>query len=335
MEGGFHPEHSLLWAQVSKASPDHGHDPDGDVLRSASHPSCVRKVMIGNVAEALIGVFGAHQAPTLTAPPKFDEQQWVLEIMDSELRVEIHSKPYWGWGLFTKCFLNQIILVGPPERRQRLIYDLVAALGQPPWESVWKGRFAKSTGVSWQQHKAAWDAHTIPAGEALGELIEQSRNYLTEARKRLRYLDRGKHSEFDFAAAEAGLNNAEEDIIIAEQALLDRNSLAAERALDRVELALIGANPATSWDEKAFSEPDLAPSLEQAILAEDLFVDEVVISAANGGQENHDGEGEDDDDIVDLTDGDDEVEADWLLDERHDVEDEVPIVDLAKDDEEE
>ena len=335
MEGGFHPEHSLLWAQVRKASPDHGHDPDGDVLRSARHPACVGKVMIGNVTEALIGVFGAHQVPTLTAPPKFDEQQWVLEVRDSELRAEIHSKPYWGWGLFTKCFLNQIILVGPPERRQRLIYDLVAALGQPPWESVWKGKFAKSTGVSWQQHKSAWDAHTVPAAEALSESIEQSRNHLAKSRKRLRHLDRDKHFDFDFTTAEVGLNNADEDIIIAEQALLDRNSLAVERALDRVELALIGADPATSWDEKAFSEPNLAPSLEQAIQAEGLYIDEVVISPAHGSEENRDDDGEDDNDIIDLTGGDDEVEADWLLDEGHEDKDEIPLVDLAKVDEEE
>ena len=168
----------------------------------------------------------------------------------------------------------------------------------------------------------------------LSELIEQTRNHLAESRKRLIHLDRDKHPEFVFATAEAGLNNADEDIVIAEQALLDRNSLAVERALDRVELGLIGANPSTSWDEKAFSEPDLAPSLEQAILAEDLFIDEVVISPAHN-EKNRDGEGEDDDEIIDLTDGDDEVEADWLLDERHDYEDEIPIVDLVKGDEEE
>jgi len=335
MEGGFHPEHSLLWAQVRKASPDHGHDPDGDVLRPARHPACVRKVMIGNVTEALIGVFGAHQSPTLIVPPKFDEQQWVLEVRDSELRAEIHSKPYWGWGLFTKCFLNQIILVGPLERRQRLIYDLVAALGRPPWESVWKGRFAKATGMSCKQHIAAWEAHTVAAGDALNESIEQSQNHLADSRKRLSRLDRGEHSEFDFAAAEVGLKEADEDIVIAQRALLDRNSLAVERALDRVELALIGANPATSWDERVFTEPDLAPSLEQAILAEDLFIDEVVIPTPLGGREKRHGDGEDDDEIIDLTGDEDEVEADWLLGEGPDDEDEIPLIDLAQGDEEE
>ena len=98
---------------------------------------------------------------------------------------------------------------------------------------------------------------------------------------------------------------------------------------------MIGADPATSWDESVFTEPDLAPSLEQAILAEDLFIDEVVIPSPLGGREKRHGDGEDDDEIIDLTGDEDEVEADWLLGEGPDDEDEIPLIDLAQGDEEE
>ena len=60
------------------------------------------------IADALLGVFGAHQTPVLLQPPQFDEQRWVLEVRDSELCATITSTSYWGWGLFSKCFLNLV-----------------------------------------------------------------------------------------------------------------------------------------------------------------------------------------------------------------------------------
>ena len=60
----------------------------------------------------------------------------------------IESRAYWGFGLFSSCFLNSIHMVGPLNRRARLVFDLCASLGRNPWEAKWTGRFAKATNVS-------------------------------------------------------------------------------------------------------------------------------------------------------------------------------------------
>ena len=327
MREGIESVKSHLWAQVRKAKANHGYDPNGDILRDAKHPASIRKVILGNVAETIIAVFGAHETPKFVSVPGFDEQQWILEIRDSELKVEIHSRPYWGFGLFTRCFLNEIFLEGPFERRSRLVYDLVAALGYQPWNGFWRGRFAKKSGLTWQEHKSMWEAHTVSYSDELQERIEQFRMRLENTHKQLQHLNREEHADFDFPKAENGLENADDDIEIAVRALHDRNSLAVERALDRVELSLIEGNPATAPNEGTFKLENEVLSLEEAIEAEDVMVEQKVIPSENDAE--FDGE------IIDLTGGEDEVEADWLLDADNDDSDGVPLVDLSESGEEE
>ncbi len=52
----------------------------------------------------LMRVFGAHAPPTIVELPGFDEQRWKIEFGDEELRVEIESRPYWGFGLLPLHF---------------------------------------------------------------------------------------------------------------------------------------------------------------------------------------------------------------------------------------
>jgi hypothetical protein len=325
MEGDFAAESCTLWAQVQYSSPDHGHDPEGDLLRSARHPACEGKVMLGNVADALLGVFGTHQTPVLLQPPQFDEQRWVLEVRDSELCATITSTSYWGWGLFSKCFLNQINLKGPSERIERIVYDLLAALGKSPWECFRRKKFVKASGLEIAEHKAAWLIWQNRAQQMLEDRIENCRNMLNNSTKRLSQIDLKRHPDFDLQVAKDGLDASEDDLAMAENALADRNSLAVERAIDRIELALINADPSTASDAKTFLAPDDAPSLQAAIAAEQLLEPQRV--------EWVEVEEEDDGDIVDLTDSGDDVSADWLL-SGNEV-DETPLIDLSNTDESE
>ncbi|GIS27749.1 MAG: hypothetical protein CM15mP128_5080 [Methanobacteriota archaeon] len=63
-------------------------------------------VYLGDVATALIHGLQEAATLTMTRPPKFDEQRWELEVKTGDMTVRIHSRPYWGFGLLTKGYLN-------------------------------------------------------------------------------------------------------------------------------------------------------------------------------------------------------------------------------------
>ncbi len=235
---------SHLFAQVHAGNPEMKIDGDGR-LRHANFPGAEGSLYLGDVGDALLRCFGAHEPPRVTETPGFDQQQWVIEVSDTEFSVTIESRSYWGFGFFSSCFLNSIKMVGPLRRRARLVFDMCAALGRNPWEAKWKGRFAKTTGVSAHDEKVGWES-LIERGHAdLVDSIDAVRSKAQALESELPTLadDAPDGWDGDLALEEIGAAIAECDV--ASDALHDRSATGVERALSRAEAHIIEADPRT------------------------------------------------------------------------------------------
>ena len=233
-----------LFAQVLSGNPEMKIDGDRR-LRHANFPGAEGSLYLGDVGDALLRCFGAHEPPRVIETPGFDQQQWVIVVSDTELSVTIESQSYWGFGLFSSCFLNSIKMVGPLQRRARLTFDLCAALGRNPWEAKWKGRFSKTTGISAYEEKAGWEA-LIERGHAdLVDSIDAVRSKAQALESELPTLADDAPDEWDgdLALEEIGAAIAECDV--ASDALHDRSATGVERALSRAEAHIIEADPRT------------------------------------------------------------------------------------------
>ena len=235
---------SHLHAQVRSGDPEMKIDAGGR-LRHANFPGAEGSLYLGDVGDALLRCFGVHEPPRVTEIPGFDQQIWRIVISDVELKVTIESRSYWGFGLFSSCFLNSIHMVGPLNRRARLVFDLCASLGRNPWEAKWTGRFSKITGVSAGEEKAEWEALIERGHSDLGDLIDAVRSKANALEKELPALAELAPDgwEGDLALEEIGAALAECDV--ASDALHDRSAAGVERALSRAEAHLIEADPRT------------------------------------------------------------------------------------------
>ena len=223
---------SHLWAQVRKARVSHLCEEESNFLRPAKYPVNARKVLLGDIAEMVLHTFGPHETPVFSTPPKFDEQSWSLTIQDSELKVEIISRPYWGFGLFSQCYINEISITGQVQRRCRLIYDMLSSLSHHPWKAVWQKKFAKVSGKNTDENANEWQKHIEHIENEFKADINSLKEKITE------------HQEGEISESSRKLFiEAKDDIEMAEAALRDNNSFAIERALSRVEEALIEADP--------------------------------------------------------------------------------------------
>ena len=205
MQEGLDPMSSILYAQVREAGPSHGYDLEG-YLRPKAHPANISNIYLGDVAKTLLKVVQGHSTPTMVKKPGFDEQKWAFECRSGDVIINVKSYSYWGFGLFTKCYINKIILEGPLEERSRIIFDLVASLSHKPWELSWRWRFNSKNGNS-EENYMRWMEHVKRAKSDLNELIEVT------------LLEKGDS----------------EDIDIARHALADDNAPAVLRALARIE----------------------------------------------------------------------------------------------------
>jgi len=205
MQGALDPLTSVLYAQVRKAEPSHGHDQDGN-LRPKTHPANTTSVWLGDIATTLLRVITGITTPQVKQSPRFDEQRWVITAKSGDLHIEIQSQPYWGFGLITRCYVNTITFTGPLEQRARIIFDLVAALGHKPWEISRKGAFNRRFG-NVKSNEIVWREHINRAKEDLNEMIEKTLSAKGDS----------------------------EEIGIARNALADDNAPAVLRALARLE----------------------------------------------------------------------------------------------------
>ena len=271
---GLNSKESLLHAQVRSGDPEMKIDADGR-LRHANFPGAEGSLYLGDIGDALLRCFGVHEPPRVTEIPGFDQQIWRIVISDVELSVTIESRPYWGFGLFSSCFLNSIHMVGPLNRRARLVFDLCASLGRNPWEAKWMGRFVKSTNISADVEKYTWES-LIERGQAdLNDSIDAVRSKAHELEKELPLLAELAPDgwEGDLALEEIGAALAECDV--ASDALHDRSAAGVERALSRAESHLIEADPRTEVAAQ-YSGGDVLEEMA-AIEADDIDLAETIL----------------------------------------------------------
>lgn len=235
---------SQLFAQVHSGDPEMKIDQEAR-LRHANFPGAEGSLFLGDVTDALLRCFGAHEPPRVTELPGFDQQRWVLVVSDPEVSITIESRSYWGMGLLSTCFLNGIKIVGPLKRRARIVFDLAAALGRNPWEAKWKSRFAKNTGVASTEEKEKWEALIEYGREDLSNTIDSIRTKAESLEQDLPSLadDAPDGWDGDLALEEIGAAYAECEV--AKDALHDRSATGVERALARAEAHIIEADPRT------------------------------------------------------------------------------------------
>ena len=265
---------SQLYAQVRSGNPEMKIDDEGR-LRHANHPGAEGRLFLGDVGDSLLRCFGAHEPPRVTEIPGFDEQRWSIVVSDFEMSVTIESRSYWGFGLFSSCYLNSIQMTGPLNRRARIAFDLCAALGRNPWEAKWVGRFAKATGVSNTDERAAWEA-LIERGHAdLVDSIDVVRSRARALENELPVLGENAPDgwEGDLALEEIGAAYAECDV--ASDALHDRSATGVERALSRAEAHIIEADPRTEVSAQ-YEGGDVLEEMA-AIEADDIDLSDTVL----------------------------------------------------------
>ena len=152
---GCDPNRSLLFAQVISGEPEMRID-EGDYLRNIGWQGKTTTVYLGDVANVSLRSLGPHDPPKFSKRPEYDEQKWILNSSSGELKIRIKSESYWGFGLWAKCFYNEIELIGPLSLRARCVHDIMASLGRNPWEATRIKKFEKITNVSQTEHGECW-----------------------------------------------------------------------------------------------------------------------------------------------------------------------------------
>jgi hypothetical protein len=228
---------SVLIAQVREADASHKIDTAHQLLRGRHFNGPSNVVYLGDVAKALLSQLPHPETPEFLEPPGYNEQQWVLTTSSGDLRVNIASRSYWGWGLFTSGYLNVITLEGPLASRARLVLDITSSLGQSPWEMAhlrgaqrWLNRHHSD--LTLKDNERSWRALFEAGRDALNEAIEAMR-----ARCEDELEHRGE--DIDHATWQALFD---EDLHMAQRALAEDNAPGVERALARLEAGLIQLN---------------------------------------------------------------------------------------------
>ena len=259
MDEVISPTHSVLLAQVRQADASHKIDTEHGLLRSKHYTGPARVVYLGDVAKAVLAQLTNPDTPVFTQAPGYNEQRWTLVVNSGDLRVEIQSLHYWGWGLLTSGYLNIIRLGGPLAERARLALDTSSALGQSPWEMAhqhaaerWANR---RMGFNLKDNERSWR-----------NLINSGKNDLTEIIERMRSRAMEVWSE---AVDDAQEWRAiiDDDLHMARQALSEDNAPGVERAMARLEATLIQMS----------SDPDA----EYVAAPSDRFSDGTDIAASN------------------------------------------------------
>lgn len=264
---GCDPNSSLLYAQVISGEPKMVRDNEG-FLRTMNWNNKKNNVFLGDIANVSLRSLGPHDPPKFIEKPEYDEQKWTLSSSAGELGMKITSKSYWGFGLFSKCFYNEIELTGPLSLRARCVHDIMASLGRNPWEASRIKKFENETNASITEHGKCWEDLAKYARAEMEEEIK----VVEESIKSLIGTD--KEIENILEAAKFAIGDAR-------AALLDRNAPAVERALGRAVTALIEAKPDTEVRSSELEsmiarvENIKLQSNESEIRASDLLEDEI------------------------------------------------------------
>ncbi|MEC7461003.1 MAG: hypothetical protein VX891_02840, partial [Candidatus Thermoplasmatota archaeon] len=239
------PNTLRLAAQVVRAGPHHSVDAEGR-LRPRRGEKGPDVVYLGDVATALIHGLQEAATLTMTRPPKFDEQRWELEVKTGDMTVRIHSRPYWGFGLLTKGYLNVIEFSGSEALRDRAVFDLAAALGRVPWEFSWPAaadRILRGLDLDRSSHAKAWKGAVQRGRDGLRDDIRAMEERRETVAQRLHAWLDDVDDESTATLRQHRLMEADEDIEQARKALSEDHAPGVERALARAESALIEVDP--------------------------------------------------------------------------------------------
>lgn len=273
---GIDATSSHLWCQVKSGRPIMRVDSDNR-LRHGNWTAAKTRIYIGDITEAILRCFQAHEPPTLTEPPNFDQQSWKMVVTGSTLRLEITSRSYWGFGLFDSCFLNELRIEGPLDRRARFIFDLVAALGRNPWEPTFSLMWKRATKSGLGEHRRAWEGLITHAREEMDEEVHTYLGRAENIRKEFDRFEEEEHKNWNRGDAEQCLKDANHHISIARAALHDNNSAGFERAIARAEAAIIEADPTTEVARTPFQEADELLIEEIETLDEEILEERVIL----------------------------------------------------------
>jgi hypothetical protein len=279
MEAVLDANECVLIAQVRKAEASHKMDTTTNVLRGKHHQGPSTVVYLGDVAKALLAHLAHPETPTFPSPPGYNEQRWVMETTSSELHVRIESHPYWGFGLFTSGYLNIITLRGPLQARSRLVLDIISSLGQSPWEMA-HARSAErflakhAPGLQLKNNERLWNNLRNAGRATLKEAIEQT----VERHEALRSALNPNEEQ------RAWIEAFEDDLQMAWRAHAEDNAPGIERALARMEAAIIHLDPALEMPSEAlrgrrFSStalPTPRTFSEETVSASDLLEEDEV-----------------------------------------------------------
>lgn len=292
-------------------------------LRHTNWREAKTRIYVGDITEAVLRCFQAHEPPILTEPPRFDQQSWRMSVAGSTLKMDITSRSYWGFGLFDSCFLNELRIEGPLDKRARFVFDLVAALGRNPWEPSFSMMWRRATSSGARTHRVAWEELISHAREEMDEEIHTYLSRGVSLRRRFDEFNSGDHRGWQRKRAEECLSDANNHIDVARAALHDNNSAGFERAIARAEAALIEADPTTEVVRTPFEEADdllleevesvQAEFLEERVMVHTELPDEVMTVKHESG-------------AVQTS----EVTADDLMTSADEGVDDVPFVDLTE-----
>ena len=251
MESHLDSESSTLHAQVRRASAEDGYDSEMN-LRGANHPAVIKKIWLGDVCKTLIRVVAGNSTPLVVEVPTFDEQKWKISFSAGDLSVIVESKPYWGFGLMTRCYANTITLKGPLESRAAIILDLAASIPHNPWEVSLRWMFSRRI-CEVEENEKRWKELITRAKEDLTQKIDEVSDALAKVKK-----------SADVEDSNSDISAAESDIDAAKMALSDDNAPAVMRAIARIEASIIKADPRVDTKTDVLDE------------AEDILVEHVI-----------------------------------------------------------
>ena len=264
----------VLIGQVTKAKSNHRVEKSTRLLRNNRFPGDTNVAYLGNIASAIIASLESPDTPEFLEMPGYNEQKWRLKTVSGPLTVKITSDSYWGFGLLTSGYLNVIHLNGPASVIARLVFDLVASSSWQPWRFKHsrsaKKYLAKSfPDITIESNEKAWSNLVNVCKDETNELIVVMEAAINNVEKKTRAID--ELEGWSKNKAEVSIASAKYELNIAKEALQDRNIPSVERAIARIEAALIESNPDNAMNEEN-SGFVIDKDLESIRFDEDLVV---------------------------------------------------------------
>ena len=217
------------------------------------------------------------ETPEFIEVPGYNEQKWRLKTTSGAMSVTISSEPYWGFGLFTSGYLNMVEISGPINIIARLIFDLDASLATSPWQfkhtrAVSKYLAKNYPQISIEANEKTWLSLIDQCKNDSNEMIHIMTQAVDNIEQKVNAVNKIQGWSKDKALV--NIAAARYDLDIAKEALEDRNMPSVERALARIEAALIEANPDHAMNEDG-GVFNIDKSLEKISFDEDLVIKSV------------------------------------------------------------